>query len=561
MAATKIETYQSMRDFSRTGEPSGQDAKVVPSKALRFVIQKHAARNLHFDLRLEFDGTFLSWAVPKGPSLDPKNRRMAMQVEDHPLDYGDFEGTIPKGQYGGGTVMLWDRGFWAPEPGFEAIEAALRKGELKFVLEGERMHGSWVIVRLKDKGAGKPKSAWLLIKHRDEGAAEGDTGGPSDDDRSVASGRRMTEIAAGSGKKPKPFMTAKGADAGAVWQSHRDRTASAVAPAPRPTAARSKTAAKAAVAASLPSFIDPQLAASLEKPPAGSGWAHEIKFDGYRMQLRTEGGKAKLLSRKGLDWSSKFPEIVASGAGLADGILDGEVVALDYTGAPDFAALQAAISNAETADLVYFVFDQLFAGKTDLRPLPLSERKARLRTLVETAPANIRYVEHFVTAGDAVLLSACRMDLEGIVSKQLDAPYRSGRSESWGKSKCRQGHEVVIGAWTTTGSAFRSLIAGVNRDGELVHVGRIGTGFGRDVVDRILPRLKALETDENPFTGKRCAEEGRRCALGTARTRGRDPLCRFHRRRLDPPSLLQGPARGQARGRGRGRETGACRDR
>lgn len=505
MAAGKLAKYQEMRDFSQTAEPSGKDAKVVPSEALRFVIQKHAASHLHFDLRLEYDGTFRSWAVPKGPSLDPKDRRMAMEVEDHPLDYGDFEGTIPKGQYGGGTVMLWDRGYWAPEKGFEKIGQALAKGELKFVMEGERMHGSWVIVRLKGDKPGKPKNAWLLIKHRDEGAVEGNVTGPSDDDRSVASGRTMVEITNGRGRKPKPFMTAKGADAGAVWQSNRDDSAPAGLITPtnaKATPAKTKTVAK------LPGFIEPQLCTTLEKPPAGAGWAHEIKFDGYRMQLRTEDGKAVLFSRKGLDWSAKFPEIVKAGAKLSDGIIDGEVVALDHTGAPDFAALQAAISDAKTKDLVFFVFDQLFSGGEDLRPLPSAERKARLQAHVEDAPANIRYVDHFITAGDAVLQSACRMDLEGIISKRLDAPYRSGRSDSWGKSKCRQGHEVVIGGWTTTGDAFRSLIAGVNRDGELVHVGRIGTGFGRDVVARIMPRLKALETEENPFKGKGAPKKG-----------------------------------------------------
>jgi len=500
MAATKLAKYQQMRDFARTDEPSGRDSAVAPSQALRFVIQKHAASHLHFDLRLEYDGAFRSWAVPKGPSLNPKDRRLAMEVEDHPLDYGDFEGTIPKGQYGGGTVMLWDRGYWAPEKGFEKIGAALKKGELKFVMEGERMHGSWVLVRLKDKGGGK--HAWMLIKHRDAGANDDPAAGPTDDDRSVASKRAMAEIAAGEGKAAEPFMTAKGADAGAVWHSRRNDNSTAAASPPMAAAKRKAPVAKAKTVASLPAFIEPQLARSLEKPPSGPGWAHEIKFDGYRMQLRTVGGEAMLLSRKGLDWSGKFPEIVTAGAGLADGIIDGEVVALDHTGSPDFAALQAAISDAKTRDLVFFVFDQMFDVKTDLRPLPLSERKERLRATVSHAPANIRYVDHFVTAGDAVLQSACRMDLEGIVSKRLDAPYQSGRSESWGKSKCRQGHEVVIGGWTTTDDAFRSLIAGVYKDGELVHVGRIGTGFGRNVVERILPRLQALESKTSPFTGK-----------------------------------------------------------
>jgi bifunctional non-homologous end joining protein LigD len=460
MAGDKLAKYQEMRDFGATAEPSGKDAKVVPSEALRFVIQKHAASHLHFDLRLEYEGTFRSWAVPKGPSLDPRDRRMAMEVEDHPLDYGDFEGTIPKGQYGGGTVMLWDRGFWAPEKGFEKIGAALAKGELKFVMEGERMHGSWVIVRTRRDDRGK--ATWLLIKHRDEGAVEGNISGPTDDDRSVASGRTMTEIANGKGKAAKPFMTAKGAAAGSVWQSNRDDTAPAGLIAPT----RSRPPAKSKAVSELPDFVEPQLCKSLEKPPGGAGWAHEIKFDGYRMQLRTAGGKATLSTRKGLDWSARFPEIVAAGTALKDGIIDGEVVALDHTGAPDFAALQAAIADARTQDLVFFVFD------------------------------------HFITAGDAVLQSACRMDLEGIVSKRLDAPYRSGRSETWAKSKCRAGHEVVIGGWTTTGANFRSLIAGVYRDGTLVHVGRIGTGYGRDVVAKLLPRLQALETGDSPFKHK-----------------------------------------------------------
>ena len=499
MAAAKLATYQGMRDFAQTAEPSGDDAKVVPSSALRFVIQKHAASHLHFDLRLEYDGTFLSWAVPKGPSLDPKDRRMAMEVEDHPLDYGDFEGTIPKGQYGGGTVMLWDRGYWAPEKGFESIGQSLAKGELKFVMEGERMHGSWVIVRLKNDKPGKAKNAWLLIKHRDEAAVEGNLSGPTDDDRSVASQRTMAEVTNGKGRMAKPFMTAKGADAGAVWQSNRDD--SAPVGLVRPVEAKVGLA-KARTVARLPDFIEPQLTKSLEKPPAGPGWAHEIKFDGYRMQLRTEAGSATLLSRKGLDWSSKFPEIVAAGAKLGDGIIDGEVVALDHSGAPDFAALQAAISDGKTGNLVYFAFDQMFDGREDLRRLPLVERKARLQVHVEDAPANLRFVDHFVTAGDAVLQSACRMDLEGIVSKRLDAPYTSGRGDSWTKSKCRAGHEVVIGGYTTTGSAFRSLIAGVNRDGQLVHVGRIGTGFGRDKVSILVPKLKALETDKSPFVGQ-----------------------------------------------------------
>ena len=500
MAASKsapptLSRYREKRDFTRTAEPSGND-KVVASEALRFVIQKHAASHLHFDLRLEYDGTFRSWAVPKGPSMDPADRRLAMEVEDHPLDYGDFEGTIPKGQYGGGTVMLWDRGYWAPEKGFEKIGAALAKGELKFVMEGGRMHGSWVIVRTKRDSKGR--ASWMLIKHRDEAAAPGNPGGPTDDDRSIASGRTMAEITNGKGKAASPFMTAAGADAGAVWQSNRDESA----PARRVSTIKAKPAAKAKTVKAMPDFIEPQLTRPVEKPSSGPGWAHEIKFDGYRMQLRIQGGKAVLRTRKGLDWSAKFPPIVAAGAKLRDAILDGEICALDHTGAPDFAALQAAISEARTADLVFFVFDQLFDGLEDLRDLPLAQRKERLAAHLKGAPPNLRFVDHFITAGDAVLLSACRMDLEGIISKRLDAPYRSGRGETWTKSKCRAGHEVVIGGYTTTGGAFRSLIAGVHRDGKLFHIGRIGTGFGRDKVSSLLPRLRALETKTTPFEAK-----------------------------------------------------------
>jgi bifunctional non-homologous end joining protein LigD len=507
MAAAKLARYRQMRDFGKTAEPSGQASKVAASERLRFVIQKHAATRLHFDLRLEWAGTFRSWAVTRGPSLDPTDKRLAVEVEDHPLDYGDFEGTIPKGQYGGGTVQLWDRGYWAPETGFEDVDKALAKGELKFVMEGGRMHGSWVLVRLRDDAKAR-RHNWLLIKHRDAAAVEGEGGAQAAEDRSIASGRAMAEIAAGEGQAAKPFMTASKTAADAVWQSHRNAHSTAAASPKVPAKGSGKGAGKAKPAASLPTFVEPQLSKLVDKPPGGPGWGHEIKFDGYRMQLRTKDGQATLRTRKGLDWSDRFPAIVRAGAALADGIIDGEVCALDHTGAPDFAALQAAISEGKTDELIFFVFDALFAGGEDLRPLPLTERKARLKAAVAGAPANLRFVEHFAAAGDAVLLSACRMDLEGIVSKRLDAPYVSGKGESWVKSKCRQGHEVVIGGWTTTGDAFRSLIAGVYRDGELAHVGRIGTGFGRDKLAALMPKLLALETQTSPFKGQGAPRPG-----------------------------------------------------
>lgn len=486
MAVRKLERYREKRDFDRTTEPAGGDTRLPASSRLRFVIQKHAATRLHFDLRLEYGGAFKSWAVAKGPSLDPADRRLAIEVEDHPLEYGDFEGTIPQGQYGGGTVQLFDRGYWSPEPGFEDVDDALGKGELKFVLEGSRLHGSWVLVRLKADKKSKRRN-WLLIKHRDGDAVVGEGGALAAEDRSIASGRTMAEIAVAKGKTATPFMTEASRPAS---PPHKGKGKG-----------KGKEVARPVGTGTMPAFIPPQLCKSVGKPPAGAGWGHEIKFDGYRMQLRIEGGASALLTRSGLDWSAKFPAIAAAGRALPDAIIDGEVVALDHSGAPDFAMLQAAISDGETENLIFFAFDLLYEGREDIRELPLAERKRRLEALLAGAPPNIRYVEHFAAAGDAVLQSACRMDLEGIVSKRLDAPYQSGRGDAWCKSKCRQGHEVVIGAWTMTGRAFRSLIAGVYRDGELVHVGRIGTGFGEAVVKRLLPKLKALETDHSPFVG------------------------------------------------------------
>jgi bifunctional non-homologous end joining protein LigD len=505
--ADKLSRYKSMRDFAQTAEPSGREA-VKPSKRLRYVIQKHAATRLHYDLRLELDGVFKSWAVTRGPSLDPKERRLAVEVEDHPLDYGDFEGTIPKGQYGGGTVLLWDRGYWAPEPGTDPHEG-LKTGDLKFVVEGERLHGSFVLVRMKNDREHGKRNNWLLIKHRDEFAQEGGADSVvKDNTDSVASERAMETIAAGEGPKPKRFMTAgKAAAANDVWET---KSAKAVKEAKPPKAAKPAKALRAPPAPKLraepmPDFIVPQLTKSVDRPPPGTGWGHEVKFDGYRLQLRIEAGRATLRTRKGLDWTGKFSAIARAAMALPDCILDGEAVALDHNGSPDFAALQAALSDEKSDDLIFFAFDLLFAEGRDLRDLPLRERKTLLQALVESQGATreqrIRYVEHFETAGDAVLQSACRLSLEGIVSKRLDAPYRSGRSESWTKAKCRAGHEVVIGGWTGEAGQLRSLLVGVHRDGKLIHLGRVGTGFGRDTVARVLPRLVEVESDESPFSG------------------------------------------------------------
>ncbi len=497
--AEKLARYREMRDFAKTSEPSGADA-VTPSKRLRFVIQKHAATRLHYDFRLELDGVFKSWAVTRGPSRDPADKRLAVATEDHPLGYGDFEGTIPKGEYGGGSVMLWDRGYWAPEPGFDP-EEALKKGELKFVLEGERLHGSWVLVRMKRDRTGGKRENWLLIKHRDEAAVEGDDLLKTAD-TSIASGRAMDTITAGKGKGPKPFMRGKAkaaAPADDVWETRPKGEPAKAAKSATKTKAEPKTTA------ALPGFIEPQLCKSVDRPPSGKGWAHEIKFDGYRLQLRVKDGKVTLKTRKGLDWTEKFQAIADHAAALPDGIYDGEAVALDDNGAPDFPALQAALADGDSDNLIFFAFDALFLEGEDLRELSLRERKDRLKAVLKRRAkplaGQIRYVEHFETAGDAVLQSACRLSLEGVISKRMDGAYRSGRSQDWAKSKCRAGHEVVIGGWTGAKGQLRSLLVGVHRGDRLVYVGRVGTGFGAAVVKRLLPRLEAHAAKQSPFSG------------------------------------------------------------
>jgi bifunctional non-homologous end joining protein LigD len=503
---TKLSTYQAKRNFTKTGEPTGQ-ASVVASNRRRFIIQKHAATRLHYDLRLELDGVFKSWAVTRGPSLNPADKRLAVEVEDHPLDYGDFEGTIPKGQYGGGTVQLWDRGYWQPE-GDGPPEEALASGDFKFALDGERLHGGWVLVRMKHDRTGGKRTNWLLIKHRDEFAQDGNGDAILAEDRSIASGRPMATIAAGKGRGPKPFMLAAkdATNPDAVWDSNKGVAARA-----RRQGRSTSRSAEAAPqpsqepSASLPGFIAPQLCQAVSRPPSGTGWLHEIKFDGYRIQLRVQNGKVSLKTRKSLDWTEKFPVIAEEATTLPDAIVDGELVALDENGAPDFAALQAALSEQNTGELIFYVFDLLFEGANDLRSLGLVKRKDRLKKLLSGRKAGkaarIRFVEHFEEGGDAILRSACKLSLEGIVSKRADAPYRSGRVNSWTKAKCRAGHEVVIGGWSTTGSDFRSLLVGVHRGEHFVYVGRVGTGYSASKVKQLLPRLKAVAATKSPFTG------------------------------------------------------------
>jgi bifunctional non-homologous end joining protein LigD len=509
MKPRKLATYRAKRDFKKTEEPEGGTA-IRPAERLRYVIQKHAATRLHYDFRLELDGVLKSWAVTRGPSLDPHDKRLAVEVEDHPLEYGDFEGTIPKGQYGGGTVQIWDRGYWAPLGDMSPREA-LRKGHLDFVLEGERLHGQWVLIRLRRDKENSKRNNWLLIKRSDAAARPGDNDRLLAEDRSAASGRSMAEIAAGKGPGPKPFImaTRKSARPDAVWNSNRD-DATPVDTGKRQPAKPKKSKSAGKPVSKMPDFIPPELCKSVERPPSGANWAHEIKFDGYRLQLRIEDGHATLKTRSGLDWTDKFGGIARAASKLPDAIIDGEVVAFDKNKMPDFSALQAALSDKRTDALIFFAFDLLFADGRDLRELPLRERKAALEKLLHGLDKHsvIRYVDHFEQAGEAVLQSACQMSLEGIISKRLDAPYRSGRSDDWTKAKCRTGHEVVIGGWTSEGERFRSLIAGVYRDNRLVHVGNVGTGFGAATVKRLMPRLKAVASTKSPFIEKIPRQKG-----------------------------------------------------
>ncbi len=511
MPSPKLATYRTKRDFSQTPEPRGQ-IEIAPSPHRRFVIQKHDATRLHYDLRLELHGVFKSWAVTRGPSLDPQDKRLAVEVEDHPLDYGDFEGTIPKGQYGGGTVQVWDRGYWlANNP-----DEGLKKGDLKFALEGEKLHGEWVLVRMKHDRNGGKRTNWLLIKHRDKYAKTGKTNDILDHDKSVASGRSLKQIAEGKGRKPTPFMldkaTTKIARADAVWDSRKGSAADArkALQSQQPRSQQSEHAPqthgrKRGAQHAMPDMIAPQLCTLVARPPSQQGWIHEIKFDGYRMQLRIENGDVTLKTRKGLDWTEKFSAIAKTAKALPDMIIDGEIVALNHKGIPDFSALQAALSEGDTDNLIFFAFDLLFAEGEDLRKLPLLQRKETLKTILQQHHAKrtstIRYVEHLTTGGDAILRSACKMSIEGVVSKRADASYQSGRTHNWTKAKCRAGHEVVIGGWKSTGNKFRSLMVGVYRDGHLTYTGIVGTGYGHDTVKRLMPALKAATANTSPFTG------------------------------------------------------------
>lgn len=477
-ARGELDTYQAKRNFGVTPEPKGRKLKRRQT-GLRYLIQRHAASRLHYDFRIEHDGVLKSWAVTKAPSRDPHVKRLAVEVEDHPLDYGDFEGTIPTGNYGAGTVQLWDVGEWTPQD--KDLDAAFAKGAVKLTLDGERLKGGWALIRLRsDRGKPSKRPNWLLIKEKDEYAVDGEGDALAEIDASVVSGRSLAEIA----------------DSEAQWTSSKTTTRKSP-PKPQPSKAAHPVARPHA-------FVPIQLCQVADRPPSAQGWAHEIKFDGYRLQVATGGGRATLRTRKGLDWTDRFPELAADAAHWPDAVLDGELCALDDHDMPDFSALQTAIAEGATDRLVYFAFDLLFDGPEDLRPLPLSHRKARLQALIDrtprTAAARLRYVEHFGASGQTFLEGACRMNLEGVISKKLDAPYRAGRSAAWVKSKCRGRDEVVIGGWSSEGGTrFRSLLVGVKTKGGLRYLGRVGTGYSAALTKSLTAALKAAAADRSPF--------------------------------------------------------------
>ncbi len=483
-ARGELDTYQAKRNFGVTPEPKGRKAKARQT-GLRYLIQRHAASRLHYDFRIEHDGVLKSWAVTKAPSRDPHVKRLAVEVEDHPLDYGGFEGTIPAGNYGAGTVQMWDVGEWRPQDADKDadLDAAFAKGVVKLTLDGERLKGGWALIRLKsDRGKPSKRANWLLVKEKDEYAVDGEGDALAEIDASITTGRSLAEIAEGQTQ----------------WTASK-ATGRKAPPKPQPSkAARSVPRPHA--------FVPIQLCKVADHPPSAPGWAHEIKFDGYRIQIAVGHGRATLRTRKGLDWTERFPELAADAALWPDGVLDGELCVLDEHDMPDFSALQTALSEGRTDRLVYFAFDLLFDGPEDLRKLPLSHRKARLQALIDrtpkTAADRLRYVEHFGASGQTILESACRMHLEGVISKKLDAPYRAGRSASWVKSKCRGRDEVVIGGWSSEGgSRFRSLLVGVKTRGGLRYLGRVGTGYSAALTRTLLPSLKAAAADRSPFTG------------------------------------------------------------
>lgn len=477
-----LEKYWKKRNFSETPEPKGKRAK--KNSALRFVIQKHAASHLHYDFRLELDGTLKSWAVPKGPSLDPQDKRLAVHVEDHPLDYADFEGTIPAGNYGAGTVIVWDNGEW------EAIgdaQEGYRNGRLKFKLHGKKLHGIWNLVR-SHKSDDKNKTPWFLIKHSDEAARSSDGHSVVD----AEPGSVLSEISLATPSK-----------------TTRRKTAKAKAPARKRAQSPSKSLdlPQKAKPAALPSTLSPQLATLVDRAPSAGNWIYEIKYDGYRLLTRKDGSSVQLFTRNGNDWTSKLPHLATALARLPldNGWLDGEIVMLDERGQPSFQKLQNAFESEDTAKIHYYLFDLPFVNGNDLRALPFVERREILEKLLKKPPASILLSTVFDAPAKKLFSSACEMHLEGLIGKKSTSIYHSARSRDWIKLKCIQRQEFVIGGYTDPAGSrvgsFGALLLGIHdpKTGKLRYVGRVGTGFTNETLRALTKQLKPLLRDKMPF--------------------------------------------------------------
>ncbi|MDB5894710.1 MAG: ligD, partial [Rhodoferax sp.] len=482
----KLGRYRAKRNFTLTPEPA--EGGTPGEEALSFVIQKHWASRLHYDFRLELDGTMKSWAVPKGPSYDPTDKRMAVHVEDHPISYSSFEGTIPPKQYGAGKVIIWDKGIWIPigDP-----QQGYKDGNMKFEMIGFKMRGKWALIRIKSRQ--ERQEAWLLIKEKDayvKPASEFNVVDEFPD--SVKSLDASAAL-----KKPGSKKTAASADAN-----------QATAGLPHPDA----------VAAALPAKLAPQLATLVDSPPQDhQNWVYEIKFDGYRLLARVDdangtngkdGTDIRLFTRNGNDWTDKLKPLKASlkKLGLPPGWYDGEIVVADEHGVPNFGALQNSFDSARTNDIVYFVFDAPFLGGFDLRAVPLEARRALLKTALGAGADAVRFSEVFDAPPASVVSSACQLGLEGVIAKRRDAPYTSSRSTAWIKLKCSHRQEFVIGGWTDpkgSRTGIGSLLLGVHDDmGNLKYAGNVGTGFNEEVLRDIKAKLDQVAATRNPFDSK-----------------------------------------------------------
>ncbi len=509
----QLARYRSMRDFKVTAEPSGASkSKSQKTTALPFVIQKHAASHLHYDFRLGWNGVLKSWAISKGPSYVVKDKRLAVQVEDHPMEYGGFEGIIPKGQYGGGTVMLWDEGTWEPQAGHTDVDEGLRTGSLKFILHGTKLKGKWALIRMGGKFANASKPNWLLIKeHDDFERPETDPPITEAEPNSVVTGRSIEQIAASEDH----VWHSKDTATGRAWQRIEEQPRQQHAARSPTQAAQFKPQPKTKSVAppaqtpkeNLPTFIPPQLALQAETPPSSTGWLHELKLDGYRIQAHKEGSAVQLLTRTGLDWTHRMKTIAAQVATLPckSAVLDGEVVVLAEDGNTSFADLQAAFQEGVKKPLTYFVFDLLHLDGHNLRNLPLIERKVLLASLLTNSGEYICFGEHLQSNGLQIFHKACELHAEGIISKRADAKYISGRTTDWLKIKCVHEQEFVIGGFTLPSKGHAgihgvgALLLGYYRDGKLIYAGRTGTGFTQKTHNLIRTKLEKLRQAETSF--------------------------------------------------------------